>query len=101
VLENLTAVPVKHTVLVINESKHQLIGNSGDGHRFGCRTSYALQEVREDAGRSTSPGLGHALDSAYHLTRGKAVLFGMALPRSWSQLTCMRASWAAPTLTTT
>ena len=78
VLENLTAVPAKHVVLVINETKHQLIGYYGDGHRFGCHISYVVQEVRENASRSTSPGLGHALDAAYHLTRGKTVLFGMA-----------------------
>ena len=78
VLENLTAVPTQHIVFVINETKHQLIGYYGDGHRFGCSISYVVQEVREDASRSTSPGLGHALDAAYHLTRGKTVLFGMA-----------------------
>ena len=78
VLENLTAVPVEHVVVVINESKHQLIGFFGDGHRFGCHISYVVQEVHENANRSTSPGLGHALDAAYHLVRGKTVLFGMA-----------------------
>lgn len=78
VVENLTAVPTEHVVFVINESKHQLIGYFGDGHRFGCHVSYVVQETREDASRSTSPGLGHALDAAYHLTRGKTVLFGMA-----------------------
>jgi glucose-1-phosphate thymidylyltransferase len=78
VLENLTTVPVGHVVFVINETKHQLIGHFGDGHRFGCHISYAVQEVREETSRSTSPGLGHALDAAYHLVRGKTVLFGMA-----------------------
>lgn len=78
VLENMAAVPVEHVVLVINESKHQLIGFFGDGHRFGCQISYLVQEVRENASRSTSPGLGHALDAAYHLVRDKTVLFGMA-----------------------
>lgn len=78
VLENLTAVPVEHIVFVINETKHQLIRYFGDGHRFGCHISYVVQEVRENATRSTSPGLGHALDSAYYLVRGKTVLFGMA-----------------------
>ena len=28
--------------------------------------------------KSTSPGLAHALDSAYHLIKGKTVFFGMA-----------------------
>jgi glucose-1-phosphate thymidylyltransferase len=78
VLENMTAVPAEHIVFVINETKHQLIGYFGDGHRFGCHISYVMQEVRENATRSTSPGLGHALDAAYHLVRGKTVLFGMA-----------------------
>ena len=78
VVENLTAVPAKHVVFVINETKHQLIGYFGDGQRFGCHISYVVQEVQESASRSTSPGLGHALDAAYHLTRGKTVLFGMA-----------------------
>ena len=78
VLENLTAVPVEHVVIVINESKHQLIGFFGDGHRFGCHISYVMQENRENSNQSTSPGLGNALDSAYHLVCGKTVLFGMA-----------------------
>ena len=78
VLENLTATPTEHVVFVINETKHQLVGYFGDGHRFGCHISYVVQEARESASRSTSPGLGHALDAAYHLTRGKTVLFGMA-----------------------
>jgi glucose-1-phosphate thymidylyltransferase len=78
VLENLVAVPVEHVVFVVNETKHQLIGHFGDGHRFGCHISYVVQEVREDSSRSTSPGLGHALDAAYHLARDKTVLFGMA-----------------------
>jgi len=78
VLENLTAVPVDHIVFVINETKHQLIGYFGDGHRFGCHISYVVQEVREESSPSTSPGLGHALDAAYHLVRDKTVFFGMA-----------------------
>jgi glucose-1-phosphate thymidylyltransferase len=78
VLENLTMASAEHVVFVINETKHQLIGYYGDGHRFGCHISYVVQEVREDPSRSTSPGLGHALDAAYHLVRGKTVLFGMA-----------------------
>jgi glucose-1-phosphate thymidylyltransferase len=78
VLENLTAAQVAHVVIVINESKHQLMGFFGDGHRFGCHISYVVQEARENSNQSTSPGLGHALDAAYHLVRGKTVLFGMA-----------------------
>jgi glucose-1-phosphate thymidylyltransferase len=34
--------------------------------------------VVEGKTKSTSPGLAHALDSAYHLVRDKTVFFGMA-----------------------
>jgi glucose-1-phosphate thymidylyltransferase len=78
VLDNLTMVGVQHIVFVINETKHQLMGYFGDGHRFGCRISYVVQEQIDRQGKSTSPGLAHALDSAYHLVRGKTVFFGMA-----------------------
>lgn len=78
VVENMTASGIHHIVMVINETKHQLIGYFGDGHRFGCSMSYAVQEPRETDSGSTSPGLADALDSAYHLIRGKAVCFGMA-----------------------
>ncbi len=78
VLENLVIGGVQHVVFVINETKSQLIGYFGNGSRFGCNTSYVVQEFTENEGRSTSPGLAHALDSAYHLVRGKTVFFGMA-----------------------
>jgi glucose-1-phosphate thymidylyltransferase len=78
VVDNMGVVPVAHIVFVINETKHQLIGYFGDGHRFGCQMSYVVQETRDNATQSTSPGLGHALDAAYHLTQNKTVLFGMA-----------------------
>lgn len=78
VLNNMTLAGIKHVVFVINETKHQLIGFFGDGHRFGCHISYVVQEVSNDLDKSTSPGLAHALDSAYHLTQGKTVCFGMA-----------------------
>jgi len=78
VLDSLTQAGVKHIVFVINETKHQLIGYFGDGHRFGCNISYVVQEQVDGQGKSTSPGLAHALDSAYHLTKGKTVFFGMA-----------------------
>ena len=77
VLENLTSAGVEHVVFVINETKHQLIGYFGDGSRFGCHVSYVVQE-RRGKGSSSSPGLAHALDSAYHVIRDKTVLFGMA-----------------------
>jgi glucose-1-phosphate thymidylyltransferase len=78
VLDNLAAAGVRHTVFVINESKHQLIGYFGDGHRFGCQISYVVQEPPDHLDRSTSPGLAHALDSAHHLIEGHTVFFGMA-----------------------
>ncbi len=79
VLENLTTAGLRHVVFVINETKHQLIGYFGNGQRFGCQISYVVQEAAaasQDA--STSPGLAHALDAAYHLVRDKTVFFGMA-----------------------
>lgn len=79
VLDNLTTAGLKHIVFVVNETKHQLVGYFGSGQRFGCNISYVVQEPRNGNGaESTSPGLAHALDAAYHLTRGKTVFFGMA-----------------------
>jgi glucose-1-phosphate thymidylyltransferase len=78
VLDCLTSAGSKHIVFVINETKHQLMGYFGDGHRFGCHISYVVQEQDNSQEQSTSPGLAHALDSGYHLTRGKTVFFGMA-----------------------
>ena len=78
VLDNMSVAGLGHIVFVINETKHQLMGYFGDGHRFGCHISYVVQEQINLDGESTSPGLAHALDSAYHLTRGKTVHFGMA-----------------------
>lgn len=78
VVDNLTNAGLDHIVFVINETKHQLMGYFGNGQRFGCNISYVVQEVIEGKTKSTSPGLAHALDSAYHLTTGKTVFFGMA-----------------------
>lgn len=80
VVDNLTLAGLRHIVLVINETKHQLVGYFGNGQRFGCNISYVVQEALNGDGvvQSTSPGLAHALDSAYHLIRGKTVCFGMA-----------------------
>jgi glucose-1-phosphate thymidylyltransferase len=78
VLDNMMTAGLRHVVFVINETKHQLIGYFGNGQRFGCNISYAVQEATNSIDKSTSPGLAHALDSAYHLTRGKTVCFGMA-----------------------
>ena len=78
VVDNLTNAGLKHIVFVVNETKHQLMGYFGNGQRFGCNISYVVQEVIEGKTKSTSPGLAHALDSAYHLTSGKTIFFGMA-----------------------
>ncbi len=78
VVDNLVNAGLKHIVFVVNETKHQLMGFFGSGQRFGCDISYVVQEVVDGRTKSTSPGLAHALDSAYHLIRGKTVFFGMA-----------------------
>ena len=78
VVNNLTMAGAHHVVFVINETKHQLVGYFGDGHRFDCNISYVVQEAADGQNQSTSPGLAHALDAAYHLTQGKTVFFGMA-----------------------
>jgi len=78
VVNNLTTAGLNHIVFVVNETKHQLIGYFGNGHRFDCNISYVVQEPNTSQSQSTSPGLAHALDSAYHLVQGKTVCFGMA-----------------------
>ena len=78
VLTNLTVAGLQHVVFVINETKHQLMSYFGNGQRFGCQISYVVQERMDHKEGSTSPGLAHALDSAYHLVKDKTVFFGMA-----------------------
>ena len=78
ILESLITAGLEHVVFVINETKHQLIGYFGNGQRFGCHISYVVQEATRQPNNSTSPGLAHALDSAYYQTKGKQVCFGMA-----------------------
>jgi dTDP-glucose pyrophosphorylase len=77
VLDNLRVAEVKHVVIVVNETKHQLIGYFGDGHRFGLDISYVVQEQNGSEGGSTSPGLAGALDCGFHLVKDKTVFFGM------------------------
>lgn len=77
VLDDLAGAGVEHVVFVINETKHQLMGYFGDGRRFGTHISYVVQEANGLENQSTSPGLANALDSAFHLTQGRTVLFGM------------------------
>ncbi len=77
VIDNLRSAGVAHVVFVVNETKHQLLGYFGSGRAFGCELSYVVQDpVEERTGGSS--GLAEALDSAWHLTRGRSVLFGMA-----------------------
>lgn len=79
ILENMTHAGVKHIAIVINETKHQLIKYFGNGQRFGCDISYVIQELRDDDPNKTkTPGLAEAMDTPYHLTKGKIVFFGMA-----------------------
>jgi glucose-1-phosphate thymidylyltransferase len=78
IVNNLTQAGVEDLIFVINETKHQLLGYFGNGSRFGCHIAYAVQEAGSAGGQSTSPGLAHALDSAYRQVRGRTVFFGMA-----------------------
>jgi glucose-1-phosphate thymidylyltransferase len=78
VVDNLLAAHVKHLIFVVNETKGQILGYFGSGRRLNCSISYVVQELTDNSIRSTSPGLANALDSAYHLTTGKTVFFGMA-----------------------
>jgi glucose-1-phosphate thymidylyltransferase len=78
ILENLTVSGIDHVVFVINATKHQLIHYFGDGHKFNCRISYVVQEIRGSENNSASPGLAHAIDAAFHLIKNKTVFFGMA-----------------------
>lgn len=78
VVDQMLETGVRHIVFVVNETKHQLMAFFGSGVRFNCSFSYVVQEPHNlNAASSTSPGLAHALDAAYHLTRGKRVFFGM------------------------
>lgn len=76
-VNQIIAAGVKHIVFVINESKHQLLGYFGSGRRFGCSFSYVTQDSYESINFSRSPGLAHAINSAFHLIQNKNVLFGM------------------------
>jgi dTDP-glucose pyrophosphorylase len=78
VLDNLVAAGLSDVVFVINQNKAQLLGYFGNGRRFGCNIAYAVQETPDHRGQSTSPGLAHALDSAYHVVKDRPVFFGMA-----------------------
>ena len=76
VLESLVAAGAEHIAIAINETKHQLIGFFGDGHRFGCKLTYVVQEP-DTVGGGPSSGLAQALHAAHHLLGERTVLFGM------------------------
>jgi glucose-1-phosphate thymidylyltransferase len=79
ILQNIVKAGVNHIVIVINDTKHQLIKYFGNGSRFGCNISYVVQEFRVDIPEITkTPGLAEAMDTPYHLTKDKIVYFGMA-----------------------
>lgn len=77
VFDSMKAANIKNIVFVINESKHQLIGYFGNGVRTGTNISYVVQEIYKKQEGVASTGLCDAIDSAYHLTKGKTVCFGM------------------------
>jgi len=78
ILEQIVFAGVEHIVMVINDQKHQLIKYFGDGHRFGCKISYVVQEQDNDHRRgSVTPGLAEAMNAGYHLVKDKIVVFGM------------------------
>jgi len=77
-VDSITRSGARQIVFVINETKHQLIGYFGSGQRFGCHISYVVQERTVASSTARSPGLADALDSAWHLVRGKTVFFAMA-----------------------
>lgn len=69
---------VNHIVFVINELKHAVIGYFGAGSQFDCNFSYVVQEEWQTDPGAKSPGLAHALNSAFHLVKDKVVFFSMA-----------------------
>ncbi len=77
-LELLRDSGVSHTCIVISPAKAQLLSYLGDGAMLDSHLSYVIQGDREADSASTSPGLAHALHSAYQLTKGKTVCFAMA-----------------------
>lgn len=77
VLDSLRSAGVADVIVVINETKHQLLAHFGDGHRFGLRLAYVVQEQTTGANGSGSSGLADALDCGFHLAEGKTVFFGM------------------------
>jgi glucose-1-phosphate thymidylyltransferase len=78
-VDRIIKADVSHIVFVINETKQQLIKYFGNGENYNCNISYVVQDMKKSfQDESTSPGLAHALDAAYHLTKHKSVCFGMA-----------------------
>jgi len=76
-LDYLKKADVNQITFVINETKDELISFFGNGSKFECNINYVVQEPWESASEAKSPGLAHALDSAYHLAKEKYVFFSM------------------------
>ncbi|GIV64252.1 MAG: hypothetical protein KatS3mg083_639 [Candidatus Dojkabacteria bacterium] len=78
VIEQLREAGVEDIVVVINETKYQIISYLKSGMSLSCNFIYVYQERRSiEFTNSTSPGLAHAIDSAYHVIKDKLVFFGM------------------------
>jgi glucose-1-phosphate thymidylyltransferase len=76
-IDAMLSAGAKELAVVISPAKHQILAYLGAGERLGCSIGYVVQRDRPRDSEARSPGLETALDSAYHLVRGKTVLFGM------------------------
>ena len=76
IVDQLVEAGVHHIVFIINESKHQLMGYFRSEAQYNCTFSYVYQDPWASMS-STSPGLAQAIDSSYHLIKGRTVFFGM------------------------
>lgn len=81
-LQNLRAAGARHVVVVIQAHKAALLQCFGSGRRLGLDISYVCQDDYSNNARK-SGGLSEALDSGYHLVRGRTVLFGMPDTLVW------------------
>jgi glucose-1-phosphate thymidylyltransferase len=77
-VESIKSAGIKHIVFVVNETKHAVVGYFGSGIKFECNFSYVVQEGWPIDLEAKSPGLAHALDSAFHLIKDRIVFFSMA-----------------------
>lgn len=78
VIEQLRDCGIQNIVLVISNNKYQIVSHLKDGKSLDCNLIYVYQERRNlTQSNSNSPGLAHAISSAYHVTKDKLVFFGM------------------------